>query len=457
MKSKLQLILSSILSGFIAVFVYQSLQDAPQPQAVLTTPQTVPVKYLAPSTLENADFIDAAAKTIDGVVHVKNISSYGGSQSSWLRNFYGNSTPQKIGTGSGVVVSPDGYIITNYHVIEAATDIEVTTNDNKKYNATLIGSDAYTDIAVLKIDSDQPLEYISFGDSDNAQIGEWVLAVGNPFNLNATVTAGIISAKARDLNLRDDKNQFFIQTDAAVNQGNSGGALVNLKGELVGINTAISSLTGGFVGYSFAVPSNIARKVFEDLLEYGNVQKGLMGVQGAALNADIASELNVVETEGFYVSSVEPEMGAAKAGIQPQDIIKSVDGFNINKFSDLTGHLSSKRPGDKVHVKYIRKGVEKETTVRLEKTSRALFIGLELQNLEEEERKKFNLDYGVKITRNQNRGLLRYGIEEGYYILEINQNKMEDVDKITNYTLEDVDNILFMGPDGEKVLIPFKY
>ncbi len=457
MKSKLQLILSSILSGFIAVFVYQSLQDAPQPQAVLTTPQTVPVKYLAPSTLENADFIDAAAKTIDGVVHVKNISSYGGSQSSWLRNFYGNSTPQKIGTGSGVVVSPDGYIITNYHVIEAATDIEVTTNDNKKYNATLIGSDAYTDIAVLKIDSDQPLEYISFGDSDNAQIGEWVLAVGNPFNLNATVTAGIISAKARDLNLRDDKNQFFIQTDAAVNQGNSGGALVNLKGELVGINTAISSLTGGFVGYSFAVPSNIARKVFEDLLEYGNVQKGLMGVQGAALNADIASELNVVETEGFYVSSVEPEMGAAKAGIQPQDIIKSVDEFNINKFSDLTGHLSSKRPGDKVHVKYIRNGIEKETTVRLEKTSRALFIGLELQNLEEEERKKFNLDYGVKITRNQNRGLLRYGIEEGYYILEINQNKMEDVDKITNYTLEDVDNILFMGRDGEKVLIPFKY
>lgn len=457
MKSKLQLILSSILSGFIAVFVYQSLQDASQPQAVLTTPQTVPVKYLAPSTLENADFIDAAAKTIDGVVHVKNISSYGGSQSSWLRNFYGNSTPQKIGTGSGVVVSPDGYIITNYHVIEAATDIEVTTNDNKKYNATLIGSDAYTDIAVLKIDSDQPLEYISFGDSDNAQIGEWVLAVGNPFNLNATVTAGIISAKARDLNLRDDKNQFFIQTDAAVNQGNSGGALVNLKGELVGINTAISSLTGGFVGYSFAVPSNIARKVFEDLLEYGNVQKGLMGVQGAALNADIASELNVVETEGFYVSSVEPEMGAAKAGIQPQDIIKSVDGFNINKFSDLTGHLSSKRPGDKVHVKYIRNGIEKETTVRLEKTSRALFIGLELQNLEEEERKKFNLDYGVKITRNQNRGLLRYGIEEGYYILEINQNKMEGVDKITNYTLEDVDNILFMGRDGEKVLIPFKY
>ncbi|MGA1772088.1 MAG: S1C family serine protease, partial [Flavobacteriaceae bacterium] len=352
---------------------------------------------------------------------------------------------------------PDGYIITNYHVIEDASDIEVTTNDNKKYNATLIGSDAYTDIAVLKIESDTPLQYISFGDSDITQVGEWVLAVGNPFNLNATVTAGIVSAKARDLNSKDDKNQFFLQTDAAVNQGNSGGALVNLKGELVGINTAISSLNGGYVGYSFAVPSNIARKVFEDLLEYGSVQKGLMGVQGAALNADVASELGLVETEGFYVSSIQKDMGAAKAGLQAKDIITQVDGFKINKYSDLTSHLSSKRPGDKVQVKYLRAGVEKETTIVLKKTSRALFIGLELENPEASELEKFDIDYGVRITTNRNRGLLRYGIDEGYYILEINKNKMDDVDKITNYSMQDVDNILFMSPEGEKVLIPFRY
>ncbi|MGA0430897.1 MAG: S1C family serine protease [Flavobacteriaceae bacterium] len=457
MKSKLQLLLSGILGGLLAILIFQSLQPQPQPQWQYTPPPLTPTSYIPDAGVENADFVTAASKTIDGVVHVKNIGNYRGSQSTWFGSLYGSDGPSKIGTGSGVVVSPDGYIITNYHVIEDASDIEVTTNDNKKYNATLIGSDAYTDIAVLKIESDTPLQYISFGDSDIIQVGEWVLAVGNPFNLNATVTAGIVSAKARDLNSKDDKNQFFLQTDAAVNQGNSGGALVNLKGELVGINTAISSLNGGYVGYSFAVPSNIARKVFEDLLEYGSVQKGLMGVQGAALNADVASELGLVETEGFYVSSIQKDMGAAKAGLQAKDIITQVDGFKINKYSDLTSHLSSKRPGDKVQVKYLRAGVEKETTIVLKKTSRALFIGLELENPEASELEKFDIDYGVRITTNRNRGLLRYGIDEGYYILEINKNKMDDVDKITNYSMQDVDNILFMSPEGEKVLIPFRY
>jgi Do/DeqQ family serine protease len=457
MKSKLQLLLSGILGGLLAILIFQSLQPQPQPQWQYTPPPLTPTSYIPAAGVENADFVTAASKTIDGVVHVKNIGNYQGSQSTWFGSLYGSDGPSKIGTGSGVVVSPDGYIITNYHVIEDASDIEVTTNDNKKYNATLIGSDAYTDIAVLKIESDTPLQYISFGDSDITQVGEWVLAVGNPFNLNATVTAGIVSAKARDLNSKDDKNQFFLQTDAAVNQGNSGGALVNLKGELVGINTAISSLNGGYVGYSFAVPSNIARKVFEDLLEYGSVQKGLMGVQGAALNADVASELGLVETEGFYVSSIQKDMGAAKAGLQAKDIITQVDGFKINKYSDLTSHLSSKRPGDKVQVKYLRAGVEKETTIVLKKTSRALFIGLELENPEASELEKFDIDYGVRITTNRNRGLLRYGIDEGYYILEINKNKMDDVDKITNYSMQDVDNILFMSPEGEKVLIPFRY
>ena len=182
-------------------------------------------------------------------------------------NLYGDSAPKKIGSGSGVIISPDGYIITNEHVIEGASEIEVTINNNKAFKAKIIGSDPYTDIAVLKIEPKSPLSYIPFGDSESLKIGEWVLAVGNPFNLNSTVTAGIVSAKSRDLNKMDRKNQSFIQTDAAVNQGNSGGALINTNGELVGINTAISSMTGGFVGYSFAVPSNLARKVFEDILE----------------------------------------------------------------------------------------------------------------------------------------------------------------------------------------------
>ena len=220
---------------------------------------------------EMTDFTRAAEKTVNAVVHVKNTSSQKGNVTGWLRNFYGDNYDEKrIGTGSGVIVSPDGLIITNYHVIEDATEIEVTSNKNKTYTAEVIGSDPSTDLAVLKIKTNESLPFIPFGDSEVARIGEWVLAVGN---LNLKVTAGIISAKSRDLNDRDSKNQSFIQTDAAVNMGNSGGALVNTDGELIGINTAISSITGGFVGYSFAVPSNIVRKVFEDLIEYGNVQK----------------------------------------------------------------------------------------------------------------------------------------------------------------------------------------
>ena len=225
-------------------------------------------------------------------MHVKNTSRSSSNTPSWYRFFYEeeNDIPERIGTGSGVIVSPDGYIITNNHVIDGYSEIEITTNNNKSYKASLIGTDPGTDIAVLKINNDSMLPYISFGDSDNTKIGEWVLAVGNPFNLNSTVTAGIISAKSRDLNKYDNKNESYIQTDAAVNKGNSGGALVNTNGQLIGINTAISSVTGGFVGYSFAVPSNVARKVFEDIIEFGDVQKGLLGVIGQALNSDIAEK-----------------------------------------------------------------------------------------------------------------------------------------------------------------------
>lgn len=233
------------------------------------------------SSLPNLTF--AASKSIDAVVHVKNTSIVKDSDSWALQFFYGDDSRKKVGTGSGVMISPDGYIITNYHVIENSTEVIVTTNDNREYEAEIIGFDEVTDIAVLKIDTDSDLDYIFFGDSDSSQIGEWVLAVGNPYNLNSTVTAGIISSKSRDLNEFDQKNQSFIQTDAAVNFGNSGGALVNIQGELIGINTLIQSMTGGYVGYSFAVPSNTVRKIFEDILEYGDVQKGLLGVRGVAL------------------------------------------------------------------------------------------------------------------------------------------------------------------------------
>ena len=225
------------------------------------------------------------------------------------------------------------------------------------------------DIAVLKINSDLNLDYVFFGDSDSTLVGEWVLAVGNPYNLNSTVTAGIISSKSRDLNEYDQKNQSFIQTDAAVNFGNSGGALVNIKGELIGINTLIQSMTGGYVGYSFAVPSNTVRKIFEDILEYGDVQKGLLGVRGVALNSPYSKQLNINETEGFYIDEIESGYGADSAGLTRGDIIKSIDGFKINRFSDLSGYLSSKRPGDKVKVKFVRDGKLQTAEITLKKSS----------------------------------------------------------------------------------------
>ena len=315
------------------------------------------------------DLTFAASKSIDAVVHVKNTSIVKDSDSWALQFFYGDDSRKKVGTGSGVIVSPDGYIITNYHVIENSTEVIVTKNDNKEYEAEIIGFDEINDIAILKIDADENHDYIFFGDSDSSLIGEWVLAVGNPYNLNSTVTAGIISSKSRDLNEYDQKNQSFIQTDAAVNFGNSGGALVNIQGELIGINTLIQSMTGGYVGYSFAVPSNTVRKIFEDILEYGNVQKGLLGVRGVALRSSYSKQLNVEETEGFYIDIIEPGFGADNAGLKKGDIIKSIDDVKINRFSDLSGYLSSKRPGDKVMVKYIRDNDLISVSVTLKKSS----------------------------------------------------------------------------------------
>ena len=332
---------------------------------------SIPANFNSNKNLKSSlpDLTFAANKSIDAVVHVKNTSIVKDSDSWALQFFYGDDSRKKVGTGSGVIISPDGYIITNFHVIENSTEVIVTTNDNREYEAEIIGFDEVNDIAVLRIDTDSNLDYIFFGDSDSTLIGEWVLAVGNPYNLNSTVTAGIISSKSRDLNEFDQKNQSFIQTDAAVNFGNSGGALVNIQGELIGINTLIQSMTGGYVGYSFAVPSNTVRKIFEDILEYGDVQKGLLGVRGVALRSSYSKQLKIDETEGFYIDVIEPGFGADNAGLQKGDIIKSVDDVKINRFSDLSGYLSSKRPGDEVVVKYIRDKQLITVSVTLKKDS----------------------------------------------------------------------------------------
>ncbi|MBT8271666.1 MAG: trypsin-like peptidase domain-containing protein, partial [Bacteroidia bacterium] len=364
------LILVSALGGIITLGAYkmfyedkraaieqQPVRFSENPVINVSNPITVPI--------DDVDFTYAAEKTIDAVVHVKNTTISRGYTTLEDLIFGRPSQRAQIGTGSGVIISPDGFIITNNHVIEGAQTISITTNDNVTMEAELIGTDPKTDIALLKVDYDEDLPFTTFGDSDNARIGEWVLAVGNPFNLTSTVTAGIISAKSRDLSGRN--TQSFIQTDAAVNQGNSGGALVNTNGELIGINTAITSQTGSYVGYSFAVPSNIARKVIQDIMEFGNVQNGILGVTGQELDSRMARINGIGETEGFLVSSVEAESGAERAGIQTGDIIKKLDNIEINKFSDMKGFLSAKRPDDVVNVTLLRDGEKKVLPVKLVK------------------------------------------------------------------------------------------
>jgi len=342
-----------------------------------------------------------------------------------------------MGSGSGVIISSDGYIITNHHVIETAEDIQITTNDNQSYEAKIIGSDEQNDIALLKIESSEELPYAVFGDSDSTQIGEWVLAVGNPFNLTSTVTAGIISAKSRSLDPTGRTTQSYIQTDAAVNPGNSGGALINEKGELIGINTAIQTQTGSYVGYSFAVPSNIAKKVIEDILEYGIVQYGFLGVTGTSLNSARAKELDVSDTEGFYINGIDKESGAKSAGIKIGDIIKDIDGIKISKFSDLKGYLNTKRPNDIVNINLKRDNESRKVSVQLNRNERINFylIGI-LKNMSEKELSQKELNQGVKISEfnsDYKNYWEDYGVKEGDIIKKINGNvinSITDIDKI---------------------------
>ena len=386
---------------------------------------------------QKPDFVEVAKRTIDNVVHVKNSTNISNDFSLEDLIFGRRQQRPLIGTGSGVIISPDGYIITNSHVVKNADKIEITTNSNQTFDAELVGSDDQNDIALLKINSNEVLSYATFGDSDSTQIGEWVLAVGNPFNLNSTVTAGIISAKSRNLDPSGRTTQSYIQTDAAVNPGNSGGALVNTKGELIGINTAIQSQTGSYIGYSFAVPSNIARKIIEDIMEFGVVQYGFLGVTGSSLNSSISKRLGTKDTEGFYINSVEEGSGANIAGIKSGDIIKQVDGININKFSDLKGYLYSKRPNDIVKIKLKTNSKEKLVSVKLNKNERIQFylIGI-LKNMSKDELIKSNVSSGVKISEfnnNYKKYWEDYGIRIGNIVKSINGNKIHtilDVEKI---------------------------
>ncbi len=394
------------------------------------------------------DFTIAAERTMPAVVHIKSTStrpSRSGGRSQVpdiLREFFGpdaqiqpNSPRPSVGSGSGVILSEDGYIVTNNHVIDRADDIEVVLNDNRSYKAEVIGTDPMTDLALIKIEQDG-LTSVTLANSDEVQVGEWVLAVGNPFSLNSTATAGIVSAKGRNINILRDQAaiESFIQTDAAVNPGNSGGALVNLNGELVGINTAIASPTGAYSGYAFAVPSNLMRKVIEDLMEYGKVQRGYLGVMIRNVDAGLADEKGLDVTEGVYVSDLVANGAAEDAGLETGDVILSVDGRLVRTSPELQASIGTHRPGDKVTLEVDRDGRRKEISVVLKDGSGNAQIaqrreeGSVLQSLGAE---LTEAEKGVKVSRLY-QGKLRQqtDLREGFIIQRINDQEVDSVEEV---------------------------
>jgi len=425
MKKYFSFLSIAILGGVVALGGYKTFLEKPvviesneQPISTFQTNMKTSAFDLNTATYAPTDFTIAAEKSIHAVVHVKN-TAVKTSVNSWSDSFNVPREYRQIGTGSGVIISSDGYIVTNNHVIDNATELEITLNNKKKYKAEVIGTDIKNDIALLKINvEDGVLQYIPFSNSDNIKVGEWVLAVGNPYNLTSTVTAGIVSAKGRDLEGNGDTTDSFIQTDAAVNPGNSGGALVNTRGELVGINTAITSKTGSYVGYSFAVPSNITKKIVDDLLEFGKVQEAVIGI--------FYNRQKDALTNGVEITSLVEDGGASKAGLKEGDVIKMVDNVSISKFSELSGHLSSKRPGEFVNVTVARNGstISKKVKLSMKVTYTSNTLKIELKDLSKNELKKYNLDAGAKITRSQNETLNYYGVGSGSILLSINKKKV---------------------------------
>ncbi|MFN0728974.1 trypsin-like peptidase domain-containing protein [Polaribacter gochangensis] len=433
MKKTASLLSIAILGGILTLGGYKMFLEKPQvviERTVEPSSQIVKTSFTntnLPITNSPTNFTEAAEKTIHSVVHVKNTAIKTQSD-PWAELFYGRGSGtrkyEQVGTGSGVIISEDGYIVTNNHVIAGASDLEVTLNNQKKYKAELIGTDTENDIALLKIDADIKLPYITFSNSDALKIGEWVLAVGNPYNLTSTVTAGIVSAKGRDLRGNGNITDSFIQTDAAVNPGNSGGALVNTRGELVGINTAITSKTGSFVGYSFAVPSNIAKKVIEDLMQFGRVQQSVLG---------ISIDLEYSE-EGVKIGGFPDNSGAKKAGLKSGDIITKVNNIKISKFSDLAGQLRAKRPGDFVDVTINRNGSFLNKKVKLSKKDvfRSDSYHLDLKDLTKPEMNKLGISYGVKIVQDYAQRADGSSIK-GFIITKINNKKVTSASQVATF------------------------
>jgi serine protease Do len=473
MKSKYLLggLFMALLGASIALFAYTK---------IMVKPVTVVSKDSSSVELQNArayltslqtqegpvDLTYAAEMTVHAVVHV-HIKMAGPQDNSIMDWFYGDrsSKPREVsGYGSGVIISSDGYIITNNHVVENAESVDVTLNDKRTFTAKVVGRDPGSDIALLKIKADN-LPFIKYGDSEQLRLGEWVLAVGNPFNLTSTVTAGIVSAKGRSLGLNEGnyKIESFIQTDAALNMGNSGGALVNTKGLLVGITSAIMSPNGAFAGNSFAIPVSIVKKVVDDLREFGEVQRAIIGVNIQDLQSEDATKLGLQDLKGVLVTRIMPDGSAKEAGMKENDVITKFDGQPVNTMSELQEQVGKHRPGDKATVTFVRGGKEltipitlknvagntKVVTASMEESENVVF-GAKIESLDSQDMNSLNIDSGVKVVE-VNKGKFKdLGMAEGFIILSVNGKKVKSPDEVrqaTNNgtTLKSIEGIL---PDG---------
>ena len=419
--------------------------------------------HAAPVAGQPVDLTYAAEKALPAVVHIKYVqnsktktvevqSDPFGDFFSDPFGFFGNpnggtqrrqvQTPKREATGSGVIISNDGYIVTNNHVVEGADELTVTLNDNREYSARIIGTDKTTDLALIKI-SAKDLPTLPIGDSNNLKVGEWVLAVGNPFNLNSTVTAGIVSAKARSLGANGVES--FIQTDAAINAGNSGGALVNTKGELVGINAMLYSQTGSYSGYGFAIPTNIMNKVVDDLKKYGTVQRAILDIKGSDVHnyidaqKDKGEKIDLGTNDGIYIAEVTEGGAGEAAGLQKGDVITNIDGKKVTKMSELQEYLNGKRPGDKVSITYLRnkKSITKSTTLKnaqgntnVVKPADIDVLGGNFREITSEQKQNLNISYGLEVLKVNNGALKEAGINRGFIIQKINDEPIKTLDEL---------------------------
>ncbi|WP_253764291.1 Do family serine endopeptidase [Flammeovirga sp. SJP92] len=485
-KQFMSMVAASMLGGIISIGTYTTfIQDDIQGQKTQNDQPVAFTKYETTtarpeySVPDGLNFVSAAEKTTPTVVHIKTYADASAMRKNtprFFHDFFNDPRAEggQLGSGSGVIISEDGYIATNNHVVEGSSKIEVVLEDKHTFTATLVGTDPTTDLALLKVEADENLPFLKFGNSDNVKVGEWVLAVGNPYELTSTVTAGIVSAKARNINILRSKTNLavesFIQTDAAVNPGNSGGALVDLNGSLIGINSAIASRTGSFTGYSFAIPSELVKKVMEDLKEYGAVQRALIGVQIQDIDQKIADEAGLEKISGIAVMGVNPQGAASEAGIEKGDIITMINNEEMSTVSELQEYIARKRPGDVVNVTVNRNGKEKSFDVKLKNKENTTDIvsapknsaeaiealNAEVQPLADKKAAALGINGGLEITKlDPSSKLARAGIKEGFIIMYVDREEVLSIDDLGSALRGKSGGILLEGmyPNGQKEYI----